>query len=86
MALLRMPITLVWAVLMVATCVSTWMLSKDSFSPEVGTIAIMLIAAVKVRLVIMHFMEVRRAPLALRFVCEAWLLAVTGLIVVVYLV
>lgn len=85
MALLRMPITIVWVVLMVATCASTWFLSKDSFSPTVATVAIMLIAAVKVRLVIMHFMEVRRAPLALRFVCEAWVLAVTALVVVVYL-
>jgi hypothetical protein len=45
----------------------------------------MLIAAVKVRLVMGHFMEVRRAPLALRLVCDGWLLAVTALIVTVYL-
>jgi hypothetical protein len=48
--------------------------------------AIMLIAAVKVRLVIRYFMEVRRAPLALRVVCDGWLLAVTALIMTVYLV
>jgi hypothetical protein len=28
---------------------------------------------------------VRRAPLALRFICDGWLLAVTALIVTVYL-
>jgi len=48
--------------------------------------AIMLIAAVKVWLVIRYFMEVRRAPLALRLVCDGWLLAVTALIMTVYLV
>jgi hypothetical protein len=32
-----------------------------------------------------QFMEVRRAPLALRFVCDGWLLPVTALIVTVYL-
>jgi heme/copper-type cytochrome/quinol oxidase subunit 4 len=86
MALLRKPVTIVWAALMLATCASTWLLSKNSVTPEVATVAIMLIAAVKVRLVIRYFMEVRRAPLALRFICDGWLLAVTALIMTVYLV
>ena len=66
MELLRKPVTIVWAALMLATCASTWLLSKNSVTPEVATVAILLIAAVKVRLVMTHFMEVRRAPLALR--------------------
>ena len=86
MELLRKPATIVWAALMLATCATTWLLSKNSVTPEVATVAIMLIAAVKVRLVIRYFMEVRRAPLALRFICDGWLLAVTALIVTVYLV
>ena len=86
MELLRKPVTIVWAALMLATCASTWLLSKNSVTPEVATVAIVLIAAVKVRLKIRYFMEVRLAPLALRLVCDGWLLAVTGLIVTVYLV
>jgi heme/copper-type cytochrome/quinol oxidase subunit 4 len=86
MELLRKPVSIVWAALMLATCASTWLLSKNSVTPEVATVAIVLIAAVKVRLVIRYFMEVRLAPLALRLVCDGWLLAVTGLIVTVYLV
>ena len=86
MELLCKPVSIVWAALMLATCASTWLLSKNSVAPEVATVAIMLIAAVKVRLVIWHFMEVRRAPQALRLVCDGWLLAVTALIVTVYLV
>jgi hypothetical protein len=58
----------------------------NSVTPQVATVAIMLIAALKVRFVMSHFMEVRRAPLALRFVCDGWLLAVTALILTVYLV
>jgi heme/copper-type cytochrome/quinol oxidase subunit 4 len=85
MELLRKPVTIVWAALMLATCASTWLLSKNSVTPEVATVAIMLIAAVKVRLVIRYFMEVRRASLALRFICDGWLLAVTALIMTVYL-
>ena len=86
MKLLRKPVTIVWAALMLATCASTWLLSKNSATPVVATVAIILIAALKVRLVMSHFMEVRRAPLALRLVCDGWLLAVTALIVTVYLV
>ena len=86
MELLRKPVSIVWAALMLATCASTWLLSNNSVTPEVATAAIMLIAAVKVRLVIGYFMEVRWAPLALRFICDGWLLAVTALIVTVYLV
>jgi len=84
--LLRKPVSIVWAALMLATCASTWLLSKKSVTPELATLTIMAIAAVKVRLVMRHFMEVRRAPLALRLVCDGWLLAVTALIVTVYLV
>ena len=86
MEVLRKPVSIVWAALMLATCASTWLLSKNSVTPEVATVAIMLVAAVKVRLVISHFMEVRRAPLALRLVCNGWLLTVTALVVTVYLV
>jgi heme/copper-type cytochrome/quinol oxidase subunit 4 len=84
--LLRKPASIVWAALMLATCASTWLLSKNSVTPEAAAVAIMLNAVVKVRLVIWQFMEVRRAPLALRFVCDGWLLALTALIVTVYLV
>ena len=86
MELLRKPGTIVWAALVLAACASTWVLSKNSVTPVVATVAIMLIAAVKVRLVIGYFMEVRRAPLALRFICDGWLLAVAALIMAVYLV
>jgi len=86
MELVRKPVSIVWAALMLATCASTWLLSKNSVTPKVATLAIMLIAAVKVRLVIRYFMEVRLAPLPLRLICDGWLLAVTALIVTVYLV
>jgi heme/copper-type cytochrome/quinol oxidase subunit 4 len=85
MELLCKPVSIVWAALMLATCASTWLLTKSSVTPEAATVAIMLVAAVKVRLVMRHFMEVRRAPLALRIVCDGWLLAVTALILTVYL-
>lgn len=85
MELLRKPASIVWIVLMLATIITTWGLSKDAFAARFATISIMLIAAFKVRLVLLHFMELRHAPLPLRLVFEAWVLVVTAGIVGVYL-
>ncbi len=85
MALLTKPATLVWLFLMAATCVTTWGLSKDQFTASVATLSIILIAAIKVRLVLLHFMELRHAPLPWRLLLEAWVLVVTGAIAGFYL-
>jgi caa(3)-type oxidase subunit IV len=84
-SLLREPTSLVWMVLMLATVASTWWLSKDAFGAKTGTVAIFLVAAFKVRLVLLYFMELRRAPLPLRLVFEAWVLVCTGAILGLYL-
>lgn len=80
MTLLRERVTIVWLVLMVATCVSTWMLSKDAFSPAVAVVGIFLIAAMKVRFVMLDFMELRDAPVPVRVAFESWIVVVTVLI------
>lgn len=84
-ALLRKPVSIVWIVLTVLTCTSTWMLSKDAFSPMASTVGIFLIAAFKVRLVMLHFMELRDAPTVPRLLFETWILAATALILGLYL-
>jgi heme/copper-type cytochrome/quinol oxidase subunit 4 len=86
MTYLRNPVTLVWLGLMLATCASTWWLSKDAFTPTVATVAIILVAAFKIRFVMHYFMELRTAPLPWRLATEAWLVAATGVILVLYLV
>lgn len=80
MTLLRERVTIVWLGLMVATCTSTWLLSKDNFSPGVAVVGIFLIAALKVRFVMMDFMELRDAPVRVRIAFEAWIVVVTALI------
>ena len=85
MELLKRPASLVWLLLMAATVVTTWWLAKDAFSATVGTVAIFIIAAYKVRLVLLHFMELRHAPLPLRLVFEAWVLGVTAAVLGLYL-
>lgn len=85
MALLLRPLSLIWLALMLATVATTWWLAKDGFSARVGTVAIFLIAAVKARLVLMHFMELGHAPRPWRIVFEIWVLAATGAVLGFYL-
>lgn len=85
MNLLKRHASLIWLLLMAATIFTTWVLAKDGFSARVGTVAIFALAAYKVRLVLLHFMELRHAPLPLRLVFEAWVLVVTAAVVAVYL-
>lgn len=70
--------TLVWLVLAGLTFVAWLMGNKyDSLDPEsyiYMTVAVLMLAFFKVRLVLMHFMEVREAPTVLRVVFDTWLL------------
>jgi hypothetical protein len=78
---LRQRATLVWLGLMLATVVTTWGLSsKDAFSPLVAVVGTFVIAAVKVRYVVLDFMELRNAPRAARIAFEAWPVVVTAMI------
>jgi heme/copper-type cytochrome/quinol oxidase subunit 4 len=80
MSVMRERVTAVWALLVAATCTSTWLLSKGAISPTIAVIGIFLIAAVKVRFVVLDFMELRHAPLPVRVAAEAWVVVVTCLI------
>ena len=80
MSLLRGRITWVWLGLMAATCVTTWGLSKDLFSPAVAVIGIFTIAAVKVSYVMLDFMELRHAPIPVRAAFQAWPVVVAAMI------
>lgn len=77
--------TIVWAVLMAASIIATWFLSKDAFSPEVAAVGSIGIAAFKIRLVLIHFMDLKEAPLLLRTAFEAWVAVVTLAILGLYM-
>jgi hypothetical protein len=88
-ALLRSSTTVVWVALVAATCVSWWLGASGGVAadPHVGaSVAVLVVAFVKVRLVGIHFMELGRAPLALRAAFEAYVILVGGALVVLYLV
>jgi len=70
----------VWVALMLATCASTWWLKSGASTSMAATAAILVIAAVKVRLVMIHFMELKDAPLKWRLFFEAWVVVFSSVI------
>jgi heme/copper-type cytochrome/quinol oxidase subunit 4 len=80
MPLLRERVTWVWLGLMALTCITTWGLSKDLFSPAVAVAGIFVIAAVKVSYVMLDFMELRDAPIPVRVAFQAWPVVVAAVI------
>lgn len=65
----------VWLVLMISTVASTWWFSQPVFTPTVSTVAVMLIAALKVWLVMAYFMELRGAPRPWQIAGAVWVIA-----------
>ncbi|MFT4561781.1 MAG: hypothetical protein ACI9BW_001523 [Gammaproteobacteria bacterium] len=85
--LLRRKITFVWLVLILATALSWQFGHGFGFGDRYtfATVAIVIIAFVKLRLVFLDFMELRHAPLPLRLAFEGWALVVGGTIIGCYL-
>lgn len=78
--------TWVWTLLILATVLS-WELGHGlgfGSHPERATVAVMLIAYLKVRFVFLDFMELRAAPLPLRLTFEAWAALVCGAVIALY--
>jgi Prokaryotic Cytochrome C oxidase subunit IV len=80
MLIWRERVTKVWLALMALTALTTWGLSKDVFSPAIAVVGTFLIAGLKVRYVMLDFMELRFAPLAARVFFQAWIVAVIALV------
>jgi caa(3)-type oxidase subunit IV len=80
---LRNPAHRAWLVLMIATAV-TWYLGEVGAAGTMAIVAMLAIAVVKGRLVILDFMELREAPLLWRALLEGWLILVSSLILLAY--
>ena len=78
--LLRLPATRAWLAL-VAVTLASFALAEGAASPKFAATVVMIIAAFKVRLVIVHFMELRWRPLPWRVLFECWTAAITLVIV-----
>lgn len=82
--------TAVWLVLMLATGISWWLgTGSDLYlfgdNAQMSTITMMIISFFKLRLVIMHFMEVQHAPTALRAIMDTWVFGVCVIVLALYL-
>lgn len=66
-------------IILVVLTIASWLIgiSQDHASQvsKMSGITMLILAFFKVRLVIREFMEVRHAPVQLRWVCDAWLIA-----------
>ncbi|HXE40147.1 MAG TPA: cytochrome C oxidase subunit IV family protein [Azonexus sp.] len=72
-----------WLVLVLATAI-TWYLGEVGAAGTSAIVAMLVIAFVKGRLVILDFMELREAPLMWRLLLEGWLIVVSSLILLAY--
>lgn len=89
LGLVQSRVTYVWLFLAALTAAS-WILG-DSYDPsnldqiKYLTVGLLALAFFKIRLVVMHFMEVGHAPILLRIILESWVLLVFLLMVALYL-
>jgi Prokaryotic Cytochrome C oxidase subunit IV len=78
-------VTGIWLALIAATLISWTMGQGDSLgSTRRTSIAIIVIAFLKIRYVIYDFMDLRGAPLFMRIVAESWVLIVCTTIIAFY--
>jgi caa(3)-type oxidase subunit IV len=82
-AFFRSPANRAWLVLLAATGL-TWWLGEVGAAGTTAILAMLTIAFVKGRLVILDFMELREAPVMWRLLLEGWLVFVGGLILLAY--
>jgi hypothetical protein len=76
----------VWAGLILATIASSVLGAGHGPGPHrPATSAVLVVAFVKVRFVGLYFMELRSAPVPLRWVFEAWVVVVCALLLGLYL-
>lgn len=74
----------VWLLLVAATLGSTWLAEHHGLAGQWTVAAVIGVAAFKVRLVMIHFMELGHAPWRWRLIFEAWCAVVALLIIGIY--
>lgn len=76
-------LTVIWLVLVCAT-IAGWALAENHGAGRWTVASVMLFALFKARLVFLHFMELKVAPLGWRLIFEAWIAACVAMIVVMH--
>ena len=84
--LLSSRTTLIWLLLVAATVVSWEIGHGVGFkNTHYASVAIIIVAFVKVRFVILDFMEIRNAPVTMRIVGETAVIVLCTVLVTLYL-
>jgi hypothetical protein len=85
-AFLRSRVVMVWTILVGATVGSLTLFEsvRSSGMRRYVSVAVVVIALVKVRFVGLDFMELRQGPAGLRLAFEFWLVAIGGVLVTLY--
>ncbi len=80
-------VTGIWLLLLAITAASAWLGNGHPVRDDryIG-VAIVALAFVKIRFVILDFMEIRTSPLAMRLACEAWVIVLCATIVLIDLI
>ncbi|WP_299557928.1 cytochrome C oxidase subunit IV family protein [uncultured Mycolicibacterium sp.] len=83
-------VTAAWLVLLAVTVGSWWLAPAHLRGTVVAsapiTALVLVLTAVKVRLIMHSFMEIDAGPAWLRRACDAWLAVLFGAVFVIYLV
>jgi hypothetical protein len=86
--LLRNYTTAIWLFLILLTGFSWWLSASGAGRPmqaaHMVTTSMFLVAFFKVRMVGMHFMEMKHAPLPLRLLFEVWAVGACAAIIGLY--
>jgi cytochrome c oxidase subunit IV len=83
-----MRLRVVWLALVAVTLLSWWIGSShgqgELASSALVTYGVLAIAAIKVRVIVREFMEVRHAPPLLRRLTDGWTLLVIAALLAIY--
>ena len=83
----RPPVAVVWLILTGITLISWWLGVEHSIgSLRLAGVIILILAFIKVRLVGIHFIELRAAPRRLRALFDGYCVVVCSLVVGLYVV
>jgi hypothetical protein len=81
-ALIRSRTTVIWLLLVLATALSLGMGHGVGTSDvRIASVAIIVVAFVKVRFVVFEFMEIRGAPKWIQQVGDGWILLIATLLI-----
>jgi hypothetical protein len=80
----RSPATAVWLLLVLATGLIWWLGIDEPAVCNLAVSALIVIAFIKIRLVILYFMNIRAAPWPLRLLLEAWVFGIGDAVLGLY--